>query len=484
MKNSVSLLYNLFLVVGDFLALVAAFVGAYVLRVTVDSRPIAAAVEARTYLAVFLVLLPFWILIFGLLGLYSTSIYEKRFTEIGRLFVGSFIGLMFVVFLSFLSVKPIFPAKLVPIYGFLLAFVFLVTSRNLARYIRTLLFRYGIGITNLLIIGNTKIAHELIDSVQESRLSGYRIVGIVGGSHKTEHNAHLRVFHTFEEARRAVGPEEIHSIVQTELYPDADQNDEVLNFAQANHIAYRFIPGNTELFVGNIDVELFRSSIPVIAVHQTALLGWGRIIKRLFDLLFGGLLLIIAAPFMLIIALIIKLTSRGPIFFRQTRLTRFNNQFRVFKFRTALTKYNGLTPEEAFTKIGRSELIKQYRANGDFLSDDPRFGRFGRFLRKTNLDELPQLFNVIKGDLSLVGPRPLVLEEIGQYEKRHAILSVKSGLTGLAIVSGRRDINYEERRQLDMYYVQNWSFWFDIVIIIKTIKVVLTGARAKIGQSK
>ncbi|MBI3624033.1 sugar transferase, partial [Candidatus Saccharibacteria bacterium] len=126
MKSNASLLYGAFLVMGDFLALVAAFVGAYILRVTLDSRPIAFAVHARTYLGVFLVLLPFWILIFSLLGLYESHIYEKRFIEIGRLFIGSFIGLMFVIFWNFLSVKSIFPAKLVPIYGFILAFILLV----------------------------------------------------------------------------------------------------------------------------------------------------------------------------------------------------------------------------------------------------------------------------------------------------------------------------------------------------------------------
>jgi undecaprenyl-phosphate galactose phosphotransferase len=104
---------------------------------------------------------------------------------------------------------------------------------------------------------------------------------------------------------------------------------------------------------------------------------------------------------------------------------------------------------------------------------------FGKFLRSTSLDELPQLFNVIKGDLSLVGPRALVPEELNQHDKRHAILSVKSGLTGLAQVSGRRDISFEERRQLDVYYVQNWSFWMDIVILLKTVRAVVSGSGAK-----
>jgi exopolysaccharide biosynthesis polyprenyl glycosylphosphotransferase len=474
MKNNASLLYNFSLVIGDFLALLAAFVGAYVLRVTLDHRPLAAEVPAHTYLSVFLVMVPFWIIIFAMLGLYDSNIYEKRFIEIGRLFVGSFIGLMFVVFWDFISVQPIFPAKLVPIYGFILAFVLLVIFRNLARLTRTILFRYGAGITNVLIIGNTSIAAELVAALKNSRESGYRVVGVVGSRHHDDHHKGIKVFDSFEQARETIDPSSLHSIVQTELYSSADKNDEVLSFAQANHVSYRFIPGNTELFVGNIDVELFRSSIPVIAVHQTALLGWGRIVKRLFDLILAALLIIVTSPIMLLVA-IINFFSGGGVFFRQTRLTRFNNKFRVFKFRSQYKKYDGTTPEEAFARMGRPELAKKYRENGDFLDNDPRVTPFGRFLRHTSIDELPQLFNVVKGDLSLVGPRALIPEELNVYEKRHAILSVKSGLTGLAQVSGRKNISFDERRQLDMYYVQNWSFWMDIVILIKTIRVILQG---------
>lgn len=129
--------------------------------------------------------------------------------------------------------------------------------------------------------------------------------------------------------------------------------------------------------------------------------------------------------------------------------------------------------------MGRPELSKIYRENGDYLPKDPRNTAFGRFLRASSLDELPQLFNVIKGDLSLVGPRALIPQELDVYAKKHTILSVKSGLTGLAQVSGRRDISFEERRKLDLYYVQNWSFWLDIMILFKTIRVVLDRTGAK-----
>src|SRR3989344_3509027 len=363
MKSNASLLYSLILVVGDFLALVVAFATAYILRVSINitDQPISQTVYARDYLIIFLTLLPFWILIFALMGLYQNSIYEKRFNELGRLFVGSIIGMLFVISWDYISLEPIFPAKLVPVLGFGLAFVYLAIFRNLARWIRARLFKYDIGVTNVLIVGNTKIASELAGSLADWRHSGYRIIGLVGHAAGTAKKfSNLPRFESFEKAVKQLRTNDIHSIVQTELYSGNDRNNEILEFAQTHHIAYRFIPGNSELFVGNIDVELFRSSIPVIAVHQTALFGWGRIVKRLFDLIVGIPLLIIALPIMALIAPLNLLSGNG-VFFRQVRLTRFNQKFKVYKFQTVKNEFNHLSPEEAFAKMGKPQLAKQYR---------------------------------------------------------------------------------------------------------------------------
>jgi exopolysaccharide biosynthesis polyprenyl glycosylphosphotransferase len=330
-----------------------------------------------------------------------------------------------------------------------------------------------------LLVGNTPMSFELIDILQDRRTSGYKILGVVTDKeHAAKRYPRLRIFKTMGEAISHIKTRNIHSIVQTELYPDPDKNNDLIDFAQQNHIAFRFIPGNSEMFVGNLEVELFKQSLPVVTVHQTALVGWGRVVKRVFDLIVGGLLIIVASPLILLIT-IAELLSGGSVFFRQTRLTRYDQRFRVYKFRSQYKKYDGTTPEQAFEMMAKPELINTYRSNGDFLSNDPRITPLGSFLRRTSLDELPQLFNVIKGDLSLVGPRALIPEELSQFEKRHAILSVKSGLTGLAQVSGRKNISFSERRKLDMYYVQNWSFWMDIIIIFKTIRVVLQGEGAK-----
>ncbi|MGB4759550.1 MAG: sugar transferase [Candidatus Saccharimonadales bacterium] len=478
MKKNGVLLYNIFLVIGDCLALIAAFAAAFILRGKLSDIPVANPTDASTFLMAFLTTLPFWILIFALLGLYKSNIYEKRFREFGLLFIGTFIGLLFMIFWDFLSVSPLFPAKLVPIYGFAIGFGLLVTIRTVIRAVQSFLFTRGRGITQLLLVGNTAISDEM-RVLLGSRSSGYRVLGVVGDRRKNYHAD----FATFDEALEKIPEEALHGIIQTELYANEQRNQEVLSYAQQHHVSYRFVPGNTELFVGNIQVDLFRSSIPVIAVHQTPLLGWGQIVKRLFDLIVGGIGLVIALPFMLIIAVIIKATDpKGPVFMRgkqQGRLTRFNQIFKVYKFRTHYAKFDGKTDEEVFAMVGKPELIKQYRANGDKLKNDFRVTLVGKFLRASSLDELPQLINVVKGDISLVGPRALVPQELSEYSKKHTILSVKSGLTGLAVISGRRDIPYEERRKLDLYYVQNWTFWMDIVILLKTVRVVFGGRGAK-----
>ncbi|HSW98823.1 MAG TPA: sugar transferase [Candidatus Saccharimonadales bacterium] len=477
MNTNISLVYNLCLVAGDFLALVAAFVMAYVLRVKLAfglSSQHLGPVNSKTYIGVFLVVLPFWILIFSLLGLYNGSIYEKRFTELGRLLLGSFIGMLFVIFWNFVSSKPIFPARLIPIYGFGFGFIFLVIFRNLARFIRGRLFGFEVGLTRVLLVGNTKMSHELLDWLAD-RTSGYKVVAVVGG--KTALGAHgsVPLYHTFDEFLQA-NHGELHGIIQTELYADEGRNARILTYAQENHVGFRFVPGNTELFVGNIEVELFRSSIPVITVHQTALFGWGRVVKRMTDLLVGGFFLLLAAVPMLLIALAVKMTEpRGKVFYKPQRLGRFGNTSPIFKFRSMYQKYSDMSPEQGFAKMGRPDLAREFRERGDQLPHDPRVTPVGRFLRKTSLDELPQLINVVKGDLSLVGPRALDAFEMEKYSKKNLILAVKTGLTGLAQVSGRRDISFEERRKLDLYYVQNWSFWLDVTIMVKTVRVVLGG---------
>ena len=478
MKNNTTLIYTLLLILGDFFALLAAFVLAYIVRVKFDPRPLIEQIPAFTYLRTFITVLPLWIVVHALIGLYTPRVYEKRFSEFGYLFIGSLLGILVLIGYDFIIKDNLFPARLVPLYGLFLAFTLLLIIRSILRAIQRALFKRGAWINRVLIVGQTKVTLELCNSLADPKL-GYKVVGVVGDYQKGELPSAIKQFSSLELAIKSISKNHITSIIQTELYKDSSLNNEILDFAQTHHIGYRFVPGNTELFTGNIEVELFKSSMPLIAVHQTALIGWGKIAKRIFDLIVSAITLAILSPILILISILLFIFDPGPILFKQARLTRYGTKFFIYKFRTMKRKYNGLSPEEAFNKMNKPELIEEYRLNGDQLDHDPRVTIIGRFLRRWSLDELPQLLNVVRGELSLVGPRALVPEEIDQAENKQHILSVKSGITGLAQISGRRDIDFTERRKLDLYYVQNWSFWLDITILLKTLFVVLNRRGAK-----
>jgi lipopolysaccharide/colanic/teichoic acid biosynthesis glycosyltransferase len=260
---------------------------------------------------------------------------------------------------------------------------------------------------------------------------------------------------------------------------DEKSTEYVYRQAIQRHILYYFVPSEAALSSHFGELELVGST-PAVLVKLTPLSGGMAVFKRVFDFCFSLVAIIVAAIPMMITWLILKLSDfrHSPIY-KDERLTQYNRKFVCYKFRSMKPEYNGLTAEEAFIKMGKPELIKKYRKNGDYMKNDPRITKFGHFIRATSIDELPQLFNILKGDISLIGPRALLPGELRDYGDRSLILSVKSGLTGFAQVSGRRDISFEERRALDIYYVMNWSLLLDLSIFFRTIATVLKRDGAK-----
>jgi lipopolysaccharide/colanic/teichoic acid biosynthesis glycosyltransferase len=213
----------------------------------------------------------------------------------------------------------------------------------------------------------------------------------------------------------------------------------------------------------------------MITVYQTPLVGWGAILKRIFDFIVSLVLVIILSPLFLVIAILQKLLNPGTVFYVNERLSRFSQPVKLLKFRsmTHLPGYDFKDASEEFAAMDRDDLVIEYNKHRK-VADDPRITKFGRFLRISSIDELPQLFNVLNGDLSLVGPRPILPQEVKFSKSRAALLhSVKSGVTGLWQVSGRSELSFDERIELELFYAQNWTFWLDIKILFKTILVVL-----------
>ncbi|MDX1765366.1 MAG: sugar transferase [Candidatus Saccharimonadales bacterium] len=485
MRNSSDLIVKAALLVSDFLVIVGSFVAAYIIRVKLDERALRDPVEAETFLYIFLALVPIWLVIFATLDLYKARVYQSRVEEAARLFFGAAIGVMVIVFADFLTDDPIYPARLVPVYGFAIAYLALLLSRNFIHFTRSQLYRRGIGVKRTLIVAtanNVNLVRQLVNA----QPTGHLIIGVVGSrENKLFKSKRIKVYKSLETALGQINNRRIDTIIQTGLSENEDQNEKVVSAVQKNHLEYLIYPTFATGITVQSHIELLDGQ-PVLKINQTPLNGWWRIVKRIIDVILAILALIILLPLMLIIGLIIKITDPGPAIFKHRRVARFGKKFKVYKFRSMYQKYSGVGTHtfehriQQFKELGREDLIDEFKKYNK-VKDDPRISPFGKFIRATSLDELPQLLNIIKGDLSIVGPRPLAPDELSMFEGPHEslFLSIRPGLTGLWQVSGRNDLSTEERVQLDVYYIQNWSLLLDIKIILKTVAVIIKKAGAR-----
>lgn len=471
-------IYTFALILSDVLAILAAFAIAYIIRVQIDSRPLVNSISALDFARIFFLLLPFWLLTFFALDLYSPRVYQKRMKEIGKLMIGSFVGILLVIGFAFVVDFPVFPARLVAVYALILTFVLLVFGREILRKVRSLAFRFGRGLQRVMIIGSGEVANNIALSLTPASRSGFNIVAICGTGVSVKNAAK---FQSLDKALESLGELDIDTIIQTELFEDEVKNRKVFEAALTRHIGYSFIPGEVEFYSGSNIVDVL-NGYPIISVSQTPLVGWGEVVKRIFDTVVSGILLLLLSPVFLVLILLQKILNPGKVFYSHERITRRSKTFKVYKFRSMkrMKGYENKLASEEFRAMGREDLALEYEKNFK-VENDPRITSFGKFLRRSSLDELPQIWNVFKGDISLVGPRPMLASEITtKYSKERgaALLSVRSGITGLWQVSGRSEVTDEERIQLELYYVQNWSFWLDIKILFRTIKVVFkkTGA--------
>ena len=242
------------------------------------------------------------------------------------------------------------------------------------------------------------------------------------------------------------------------------------NYGVSGKVNIRMSSGLYEIITTSLTVNEF-AYVPLVYVNKIRLTGTNNILKFLLDYTIAILALLLLLPFLGFIAFWVKISSPGPILHRRLVMGLNGKQFYALKFRTMVTNGNEILDQHPELK---EELARNHK-----LKNDPRITRVGAFLRKFSLDELPQLFNVLKRDMSIVGPRMISPEEVSMYKQFDMnLLTVLPGITGLWQVSGRSDISYDERVRLDMYYVRNWSLWLDLQLLFQTIPAVLKGRGA------
>ena len=474
MQKKSDFILRLALIIGDAVMLVLSFATAYFIRVHVDPRPTPFESQILEFTLATLWVLPILLVILSALGLYKKSVFlgKSRLSEMGRLAIAAVLSVAALIVYDFFTGEELFPVRVMAITSVALCFVFLLVERILVRFVAKQIFKKDYGTKRVIIIGNHKNTEYLADYITSTPESGYRLAGVVAGRRFVPKDLKERQYSSLKDALKKVHAD---VIFQT----DEKSTEYVYRQAIQRHLLYYFVPSETALSSHFGELELVGNT-PAVLVKLTPLSGGAAAFKRLFDICFSFVAIIVTAIPMMIVWLILKLSDfkYSPIY-KGERLTQYNRKFVCYKFRSMKPEYSGMTAEEAFIKMGKPELIKKYRKNGDYLKDDPRITRFGRFIRATSIDELPQMFNILKGDISLIGPRALLPGELRDYGDRSLILAVKSGLTGFAQVSGRRDISFEERRALDIYYVMNWSLMLDLQIFFKTIAAVLKRDGAK-----
>ncbi len=474
MQKKSDFLLRLCLIIGDAVALILSFAFAYFVRVHVDPRPYVFESQLLEFTITIVWLVPIMLIILAALGLYKKSVFlgNSRLPERGRLMLAAVLSVAALIVYDFFKGDNLFPVRVMAVMAMAFSFLFLLVERIAIRFIIRQIFKKDYATKRVVIIGNHRNTGYLADYIASQPESGYRVAGIVAGRKYIPEDLRKHQYPSLKDALKKCKAD---VIFQT----DEKSTDYVYRQAINKHLLYYFVPSETALSSHFGELELVGNT-PAVLVKLTPLSGGWAVFKRAFDIIFSLVAIIITAIPMLFVWLILKLSNiKAPAIYKDERLTQYNRKFKCYKFRSMKPEYNGMTAEEAFAKMGKTELIKKYRKGGDYLKNDPRITKFGRFIRRTSIDELPQLFNILKGDISLIGPRALLPGELRDYGDRSLILSVKSGLTGFAQVSGRRDISFEERRALDIYYVMNWSLMLDTEIFFKTIASVLKRDGAK-----
>ena len=441
----------------DVAMAIASFLVGYFIRDRIDFGLPYFAPGVSGYLMLSFYLLPVIISLYAINGLYYTKINKSFISEFYRIAESNSVAMsLLVMFLFFAKISDY--SRIVIVITWIVGIIFVFIGRRLIRIIQVSLIQYGIGVRNTIVIGSNELASFASKEIKKNTNLGYKFVGSLDDTKSDD----IKIIGKISDFQKIIEKYQIDEIIVCDYKVPNEIFEKMLDYCSDHHVTIKYVPAlAAELFIKTS--ESYIGSMPVFEIKTTPLDGWGRIVKRGLDIIFSSLFLILLFPIMLIITIIIKVTSKGPLFYTHTRVGRDNRGFKFYKFRSMHTDMCDWKEEGKWTTE---------------KDNTTRVTSFGRILRKCNLDELPQLWNILIGDMSFVGPRPelpKLVEKFSsnnpEYLKRHR---VKTGLTGWAQVNGLKgDTSISDRVRYDIYYIENWSIWLDFKIILLTIWILL-----------
>ena len=454
MKKS-ELIFNVLAVPLDFLLILTAATVAYFLRYQVETLPVLFELSFRQYLKLIILAIPFLQGLFALSGLYTQKSTRSFLREAGRVASAVSAGLMIVVVLFFFNTN-LFPSRLIVLMGWVFAIVAVCLGRGLMLFLERQLLARGVGRHRLAVIEGAS-APQVIREIEEDSKLGYEIVARL--RYSPDSLSRIESLH-----RR----QKIDELMQADAALPPAAVLKLVELCEELGIKFNYLPNILESHRANVETDVI-GNMPVIRLRPTPLDGWGKVVKRIMDIVVAVLGLTLFSPLFAAIAFLIKLTSHGPVFFHQRRGSSFHN-FEFYKFRSM---HHELSEGTAQGDLVRLRLEERNARHGPYvkIKNDPRVTRLGRFLRRTKLDELPQLWHVLLGQISLVGPRIHMTREVEKFENQYKrVFTIKPGAMGLAQLQQFRnpELPFEEEIKLDLFYIENWSVWLDLYIVFKT----------------
>lgn len=405
-----------------------------------------------------------WLLLFALFGLYQPQRQRTVQRELARVFTALFVGLSVLALYLVFSLTT-FDSRFLLVTSVGFAALYISIGRIFMRVFSRLLRRFGVGVRRVALVGNAAHTKDVASYIAGAPRLGYQVVG------------------TFVSAK-ALQAAYQHDAIDEVIYLDAHENlaelQRVLAFAFLKHLDMRYSAEIASGYAVRSDVQPI-AGVPLSTVMRTPLEGWGRITKRVMDIVLGVFFLVLLSPLMLVSALGILIETGRPIIYNNERVGVRQRRFNLYKFRSMFQKdstgaqfgkagSDALKREEALIKKQSTKKGPIYK-----ITNDPRVTTFGAVLRRWSLDEFPQFWNVVKGDMSLVGPRPHQPREVAGYAGQYQnVFAIKPGVTGLAQISGRSDLSFEEEMRLDLLYIERWSAFTDLIIILKTPFAILS----------
>lgn len=464
----------------DYIMVVISFLAAYAFRDYLDEVFL---MPLSSFIKIALLIGLAWVFVSALMGLYSFSFKRRSLNEFLKVILASSAAATFTSAGMFLLHQLAF-SRLVLMIAYIISIFGVLLARFLVGMVQLTLYHRGFGITRVLIVGDGESLQSVLVGLKAQANPSREIIGVVSDSFKKNSRIEgFKVLGRFDKLNQIFNEIRPAEIIQANPFFSDKKRQEVFNLCEKSGVEFKFVPDIFKVDFAKV-ATYDLAGLPLIELQPTTLTGWPVVVKRISDIMISLLALIITSPLLLLTVISIKIDSPGSILFRHRRVGKNGKEFDLYKFRSMqmFRKDGKLVHASEFEEVEKlKEATRSYK-----LEYDPRITRVGRFIRKTSIDELPQFFNVLRGQMSVVGPRAYLRREfkIQQQKYPHAeelirkLLTVEPGVTGIWQVSGRSKIDFSERVAMDAYYATHANFWMDLKIILQTIPVILKGSGA------